>query len=161
MPPNTRGSQPFACAANCVAALFGDDEFLVASVDEWFAVECEPPELALTCDEYDEWLELACADPPEAPPPWEDPPDDLPCAFAWIIVKLQRKAAEAKIETNRDVFLMAASLLLLLTFHSTAWLPLNHPARPGFSTPLSGTESLCPVSIFTGLFLALDRGSGG
>jgi hypothetical protein len=123
MPPNTRGSQLFACAASCAAALFGDDdEFVDTLADEWFAVECELPELVLLCDEYDAWLELACADPPPDEPPWDEPPEDLDCAFAGIVVKQQRKTAEAKIETNRDVVLMAASLLLPLTCNITAWL---------------------------------------
>jgi len=119
-PANVRGSQLFPRA-------FAVDEL------ELVDVACELDELEerdeleeLCCDDDDARAELECPelpDPPDDELPCEDPPEDLLCALAWMVVKERRTAAEAKIETNRDLFLMAASLLTPLTFHHGLWLP--------------------------------------
>lgn len=81
---------------------------------------CAPPELADP---------PPCEPPPDDPPPCEPPADEPPpllCACAGMIgieiAEKIRNAAEAKNATSRDVFLMAASLLLLLTLATSTRL---------------------------------------
>jgi hypothetical protein len=132
-------------------------------------LECDPPLLDDACA-APELPEPPLCEPPldpapepppcGAPPPCEPPPDEPPpllCACAGAlgikIAEKTRNAAEATIATSRDVFIMAASLLLHWTLRLATRLPsvaaaLGASIRPP-RLPLSPFAGKPPLAFFS------------
>lgn len=165
-PPELTGSVPewFAPPCESPAPLCGELEGCAPLA--WLAwLACDPPLLDDACA-APEPPEPPLCDPPlepaaeplpcDAPPPPDEPPPLL-CACAGAlgikIAEKTRNAAGATIATSRDVFLMAASLLLHWTLRLATRLPsvaaaLCASIRPP-RLPLSPFADKPPLAFFS------------